>query len=263
MAPGVEQRRARFRLQPRNRHDRPVATEARANAAGGARSPAPTRARSDGARGHGWHERPCATDHTSGFVAAGSLAIAGRGLPDYEALRRPDGEPDIALTLLRCVGMLARDPPSCAGRAGPGIPTPDAQCQGVHRFENAAWSAPDETDLDLAQAAPEYRMEFEVGPAGPHPPPGLVLGPSLVFSSLKAAEDGDGSIIRGWNPEPVEVTARVETPDDSLVVERCRLDETALEPPPATVGVSLQAALRASGCVARCPAEDARQGPHR
>ena len=178
--------------------------------------------------GNGWHEQPPETDHTSGFVAAGSLAIAGRGLPEYEAVRRTDGGLDIALTLLRCVGMLARDLPSRAGRAGPGIPTPDAQCYGVHQFEYAVWSAIDVTDLDLAQASLDYRTDFEAGPAGPHPAPGLMLGPSLVFSTLKAAEDGDGWIVRGWNPEPVEVVACVETPDASLVVERCRLDEMGL-----------------------------------
>jgi alpha-mannosidase len=57
------------------------------------------------------------------------LTVANRGLPEFSVLDDEDGT--IALTLLRAVGYLSRDDLlTRAGRAGPMIPTPDAQLQG-------------------------------------------------------------------------------------------------------------------------------------
>jgi hypothetical protein len=73
-------------------------------------------------------ERP---QQTFVSVSSGSrgLTVANRGLPEFSVSDDEDGT--IALTLLRSVGYLSRDDLlTRAGRAGPTIPTPDAQLQG-------------------------------------------------------------------------------------------------------------------------------------
>jgi mannosylglycerate hydrolase len=197
--------------------------------------------------GTGWYEVPEATDHTAGFVAAGSVALVGRGLPEYEAVRRPDGGLDLALTLLRCVGQLGRDLPSRSGGAGPAIATPDAQCQGRRVSEFALLlGAGERTDGDLVRASLDYRIGAEIGPAGPHAAVPIVLtGGPVAFSALKAAEDGDGVILRIWNPDPELTFIDITSP--GRTIERCRLDETWLDAPgrdPMTIGPSEVATYR-------------------
>src|SRR4029453_16857603 len=89
--------------------------------------------------GAGWREPPIPTQHTRGVVVAGSAGVAGRGLPEYEALAGADGLTNaIALTLLRCVGWLSRDDLTTrSGHAGPALPVEDAQCLGEHHFQYA------------------------------------------------------------------------------------------------------------------------------
>ncbi len=91
--------------------------------------------------GEGWVQPPCPTRHQRYFVdlsdGQAGLAILNRGLAEYEVLR-DGGRNTIALTLLRCVGDLSRDDlHTRVGHAGPGLPTPEAQCPGVHTFEYA------------------------------------------------------------------------------------------------------------------------------
>ena len=63
-----------------------------------------------------------------------ALLVASHGLPEYEVRSAADGGTEVLLTLLRCVGALSRDDLSTRrGHAGPGLPTPDAQCPGSHR----------------------------------------------------------------------------------------------------------------------------------
>ncbi|HEX5825880.1 MAG TPA: glycosyl hydrolase-related protein [Candidatus Limnocylindrales bacterium] len=182
--------------------------------------------------GEGWAEVPEATAHMAGFVAAGSIAVMAPGLAEYEAIPRSDGGLDLAVTLLRCVGVLGRDLPSRMGGAGPEIAVPDAQCPGRHAFRLAlapARDAADElrTSTSLAREAQAVATPFELGPAGTHRPPPLALeGEDLVFSALKAAEDDDGFILRAWNADAQDVGATVAGP--GIRVERCRLDETPL-----------------------------------
>lgn len=144
------------------------------------------------------------------------LMLASRGLPEVE-VRRTDAGGEIALTLLRCVGWLSRaDFPTRRGHAGPALPTPGAQEIGRHRFEYAiiphaggweqayqeayAFNAPlraVSTGLH-AGALPGTGAFLEVEPAG------------FVQSAVKAAEDGEGIIVRGYNitDEPLQVTLK-------------------------------------------------------
>jgi len=67
------------------------------------------------------------------------LAIINRGLPEVAAAQDVAGRVAIQLTLLRSVGWLSRDdfPTRKFQNAGPTIPTPGAQCRGIHRFRYA------------------------------------------------------------------------------------------------------------------------------
>ncbi len=76
-----------------------------------------------------WNEQPRPEVPQRAFTCLSDgklgLAIANRGLPEVEALARPDGQAEIALTLLRCVGWLSRDDlPTRKGPAGPVVETP-------------------------------------------------------------------------------------------------------------------------------------------
>ncbi len=64
------------------------------------------------------------------------LMVANRGLPEVEVLKNRQGNAEIALTLLRCVGWLSRDDFSTRkGHAGPFMETPGAQMPGQWVFD--------------------------------------------------------------------------------------------------------------------------------
>jgi mannosylglycerate hydrolase len=182
--------------------------------------------------GVGWLEPPSATQHTRGLVAAGAIAIAGRGLPEYEAIEGADGL-ELALTLLRCVGWLSRDDLSTRpGGAGPSIEVPDAQCQGQHVFEYALWVG-DADGTQRLRDAGEWRRPLVTGEAGvAHGSLLAVGGYGFADGSLKRAEDGDGLILRvfaGPDGGCIEVPADVE-------LAQCRLDESPDPPGSADIG---------------------------
>jgi len=171
----------------------------------------------------GWVQPATRTRPHQGWVEANGLCVSAPGLPEFEVT--PDGA--IAITLARAVGWLSRfDLRSRPEPAGPGIPTPEAQCP-----EGAS------ARLSLrVDAAPSVLQADEVGlratMAGPLPPlpegrEVLTVEPSsIVLSALKPAEDGDGLAVRVMNPtgEPVEAVLRWGVPFASA--RGCRLDET-------------------------------------
>jgi mannosylglycerate hydrolase len=167
-----------------------------------------------------WFEPPHDTNHTLGAVAAGALVLLSKGLPEYEAT--PEGE--LALTLLRCVGWLSRDDLSTRrGGAGPQLPVPGAQCLGEHVFEYAI-ELGEPSDAELLRRSQDYRFDFTQGAPGVALDPPLRLDGDLVFSALKGAEDGDGVILRAFNPGPAAAD-----PPAVAGARRCRLDETAAD----------------------------------
>jgi alpha-mannosidase len=163
-----------------------------------------------------WVEPPIPTAHTLGAVALGPLAVLTKGLPEYEA-----GPGGLRLTLLRCVGVLAR-PPGLATRpsgAGPEVSTPEGQCRGTHVFEYALRFDADElSDAALIRAGQDYRTDFATGEAFDAP---VALAGDLVFSCLKGADDGDGVVLRVFNPNPDAERLLV----DGAELRRVRLDE--------------------------------------
>ena len=175
--------------------------------------------------GTGWVEPPALTAHTLGAVAAGDLALLTRGMPEYETRPRAGGGVDVCLTLLRAVGLISRPDglPTRPHAAGPALPTPEGQCLGRHELEYALLvGARELADAALLRAAQDYRHGYVEAS------PGLELGAPLsiegdvVFSCLKGAEDGDGVILRCFNPGGESVAAHVVWSGECL---RTRLDE--------------------------------------
>ena len=184
--------------------------------------------------GAGWRERPIPTQHTRGLVVAGSLGVAGRGLPEYEALAGANGQTNaIALTLLRCVGWLSRDDLTTRpGHAGPALPVEDAQCLGEHHFEYGLWVG-ERSAAEWLRESSNWRRPFAFGEAGA--PNGSLLdvgGEGFADGALKGAQDGDGVVLRVFaGPDGAAVTL----PQD-LLPDPCRLDES----PAGEVGPSLR-----------------------
>jgi alpha-mannosidase len=162
-----------------------------------------------------WVEPPVPTAHTLGAVALGELVLLTKGLPEYEASTE-----GLRLTLLRSVGTISR-PAGLATRplaAGPDIATPDGQCRGRYVFEYALDFNGDKlTNAALVRASQDYRTDFLRG--DPFEPP-LELDGDVVFSCLKAAEDGSGVVLRVFNPNPQPEELTI-----SLHARRIRLDE--------------------------------------
>ncbi len=170
-----------------------------------------------------WKEPPSPTHHTLGAVEAGGIALFTRGLPEYEA-RPAEGGTDLAITLLRCVGWLSREDLSTRpGGAGPTLPTPEAQCLGAHRFEYALALDGDLNDAELTRISHDYRFGLLAGPDGV--PEGTMLrveGEGFALAALKGAEDGDGLVLRVYNPGAGAASISI---GNGLVAEPCRMDE--------------------------------------
>ncbi|MEN6479537.1 MAG: glycosyl hydrolase-related protein [Anaerolineales bacterium] len=183
------------------------------------------------------------------------LVLANRGLPEIEAIPTIDGS-ELALTLLRAVGWLSRDDlASRPTHVGPEVPTPAAQCLGpaVCHYSLIPVSAEPDADIDEALA---YSLPLRAALATAYP--GVLplegafvrLEPTaLELSALKAAEDGDGLIVRFWNRGDAPTTAHLtfwQSPDWAA---QCRLDETLIEPLTIAADGSLAVAINAKQVV--------------
>jgi alpha-mannosidase len=167
------------------------------------------------------------------------LAVASRGLPEFEA-RREGRRTTLYVTLLRSVGWLSRsDLLTRRGAAGPVIATPDAQCIGRHHFHLSlipfagSW-----LDAGVAQEAERFCVPLATVAAtrtGNHAPvmktngylhwlrsarvkPGAApaersivfcTDPQLMISAVKVAEDGVSLVVRVWNPATRRRTGRL------------------------------------------------------
>lgn len=89
----------------------------------------------------GLTEAPLPTFPSRRFVSAGGLLVAHEGLSEYELVDLVgEGEDararELAITLIRCVGVLSQGPMRMRPvPAGPSTPTPDAQMPGVHQAD--------------------------------------------------------------------------------------------------------------------------------
>jgi mannosylglycerate hydrolase len=163
-------------------------------------------------KGENWVEDPrpevpqrAFTDVSNGEIG---LTIANRGLPEVEVLKGDNGaHTEIALTLLRCVGWLSRDDmPVRQGHAGPAFETPGGQMPGKWGFDYAIiphkgnWRE----SYQQAYAFQTTLRAIETGiQAGIIPAQGAFIISSLpdefVVSAIKAADNGKGWLVRGYN----------------------------------------------------------------
>ncbi len=168
-----------------------------------------------------WIEEPSNTFPQKRFVDVRKgeigLAILNRGLPEYEVVRTgpgiaEDGEA-IALTLLRCVEWLSRgDLATRRGHAGPMEHTPEAQCLGRQEFDYAivphrgSWETDEAFILREAQAFNTpltTRAIVTDAHEGQLPNQTTLLSVEpreLVISAIKRAKQGNGFVVRLYNP---------------------------------------------------------------
>lgn len=150
------------------------------------------------------------------------LAVAARGLYDYEALRNPlNNQPDIYITLLRGFELMARiNTLQREGIASHAHATPGAQCPGAHVIE---WAyIPYQVDPD--NAAPflpivqgylyppvSHAVRAEQGEIllAERMRPFKFLNDAVQFSAFKRAYDGDGYILRFFEGQGKQVEAVV------------------------------------------------------
>jgi mannosylglycerate hydrolase len=188
-----------------------------------------------------WNEQPRPEVPQRAFTSLSDgkigLAIANRGLPEVEALKRPeDGQAEIALTLLRCVGWLSRDDlPGRKGPAGPAMETPAAQMPGKWDFDYSIlpFAGPESPAVYWQAYAFEtaLRAVSTSDHAGGLPPGGsflLVEPPEFVVSSVKITEDERGWLVRGYNLSQKAMVVKLKPWKVFTRVERVNLAEEKL-----------------------------------
>lgn len=202
----------------------------------------------------GWVEQPVPTHPQRTWTDASDgragLLVANRGLPEVEVLRTEEGC-EVALTLLRCVGWLSRGDLSVRrGPAGPGLPTPEAQCIGEHTFHYALvphsgrWQAA----FDQAHAfnAPLRAVVTYAHPGELPAEQSLIeLSPeSWAISAIKEAEQGQGLIVRFWNTSDQPVEGTIKLWKRPKRVSRCTLGERITGPLQIDAGGSVRVSAR-------------------
>jgi len=159
----------------------------------------------------GWSQQPVPTQVQQSFVDVSDgetgLAVINQGLPEYEVRRNAEGA-TICLTLLRGVGWLSRDDyPARPYNAGPQVPTPQAQCQGVHEFRYAAlphrgtWITGRVWQHAHSHNAPP-RVAVSDQHEGEKPKQLSFItidNPHIALSAVKKAERADALVVRVYN----------------------------------------------------------------
>ncbi len=153
-------------------------------------------------------ERGLPTFPSRRFVTAGGLTVVHEGLLEYELV--DDGKA-LALTLLRCVGVLSgtylayRPMP-----AGPPLPVPDAQMLGRHVLRYAIAVGDPQTDEgDPYALADDVFLPLQVtagSGSGPRPARGSALSVTGAQVSALRQVGGGRLEVRVFNPGDEEAT---------------------------------------------------------
>ncbi|HZW02805.1 MAG TPA: glycoside hydrolase family 38 C-terminal domain-containing protein [Anaerolineaceae bacterium] len=187
-----------------------------------------------------WQEapRPEVPQRLFTDVSAGSagLMVANQGLPEVEVRINAANQAEIALTLLRCTGWLARE--DLANRkslAGPPYETPGAQMHGRTSFRYAVLPHAG----DWRAAAPlAFAFDLPLRAAAALLHPGLLPAqgslfavdqPDFVVTAVKIAADGQGIVLRGYNRTEAALEVGVRPALPYHTARRARLDETPLQ----------------------------------
>jgi mannosylglycerate hydrolase len=163
----------------------------------------------DAEGGHGEHPLP--TFPARGFVAVAGVAALLDHVLEYEVV---DGGRELALTLLRAVGMISRNEHAYRSEpAGPEVPIPSAQQLGPCRVAFAlmphagAWQ-----DAGVLEAAEDYQLPFLVEP-GTAERPGVLPQAGLTL-------DGDGAVLSALHRRDGWLEARVVCERPTATVAR-------------------------------------------
>ncbi len=179
-----------------------------------------------------WVEQPVPEMPMRDFVAdrqVDGLMVSTRGL--REASVSPEGK--IAVTLLRCFGWLSRDDLATRkGAAGPLLETPGGQELGTHRFDLSLIPFPGDVrgavaEAEIMQAG--LRAEVTALHSGRMPSSASLLAidpPNLKLTSVRAAEDGLGLIVRLVNLSSRKDSVALKTFLPIRHAALVRLDET-------------------------------------
>ena len=171
-------------------------------------------------------ENPCNAQRMQAFVAmeseTRSLAVATRGINEYEALR--DGKNTIALTVLRAIGEI--------GDWGD-FPTPKGQKIGSYTQEFAVvpYNAANKGAGYNEAYAFAYPSTVAVTALDAHDkiPANLlrVTEPMLRISALKASEDRNSAVVRFFYVGDEEKTVEIETSYTEAYLTNMAEDRTA------------------------------------
>jgi alpha-mannosidase len=172
---------------------------------------------------------------------ARALTLLSYGLPEYEL--KLDGKGTLALTLLRCVGLLAGENliTRPGGKSGWHNETPEAQCLGTHTFKYAIFphrAEEFETMESINEQcekfhypllavrrknAEELKLEDSL----------LSLSPKTVaLSAIKESEDAKAAIVRWWNPRLHEISAdlKLNAAVKSVALAKLNEDKVSMLP---------------------------------
>lgn len=151
-------------------------------------------------------EMPVCVHPSWSVVAAGTLAVAHRGLQEYEIVDL-DGRPCLGLTLVRSVGWLSRRDLVTRGvGAGPDLAVPGAQCLGPDHAEfRMATIAEGDGVAALALARALRQPALALRGHGAWRPAFEVGEPRLQVSALRRI--GMEDELRLWNPGPAPLHA--------------------------------------------------------
>jgi alpha-mannosidase len=144
--------------------------------------------------------------------------MANRGLPEVEVFKTENGNVEIAITLLRCVGWLSRDDITTRkGHAGPmGIATPDAQMLGKHAFDYTIIPGDKNWRTSIHQAyAFNAPLKAINSPVHPGTLPSIFsfienINRDFIITAIKLFEDNSCLIVRGFNilSSPIELSIK-------------------------------------------------------
>lgn len=188
-----------------------------------------------------WAEQPRPEVPQRAFTAISdgksSLLVANRGLPEVEVLKRADGNSEVALTLLRCVGWLSRgDFPERKGPAGPIIETPAAQMIGHWSFDYALVPFVEAGRMQAIEQAYAFEVSLRAVSTTLHegalPAQGSFIevdSKEFIISAVKLSEDKRGMVVRGYNISGKPITVRLKAFFNFKSVKRVNLNEVQLE----------------------------------
>lgn len=163
------------------------------------------------------------------------IMLINKGLPEVQVLSK-GAKSEIALTLMRCVGWLSRDDLSLRPRgAGPLYQTPGAQMLGVYSFEYSIVTVGEGWQQEIPNAL-NYDIGLKILQDRPHKGTRSsslsmfsVENINLLVTASKVSEDGNGVILRGYNPLDSVQTSSIVANLDCTRADLVNLDESPIQ----------------------------------